>query len=121
MKRFYGTIRDASFEETPKGFYNAPQVLEYSFKRKKHVVVLDSGSSDDVDVYRDGESLFVLSKNTRLGYCGLQVFALHGEYTGEEIGNVFEQNPESIEDLAGWEDMAPYNLIRRLNEYIQVN
>lgn len=110
--------RVATLEETPEGYHNPPQMMEFTFGRKTYTVQLSAGSSDDVEVYRDGDSLFVLSTNTRLGYCGIQVFALKGDYAGQEIGEHFEQSPN--ENLEGWDDMAPFNLIRRLAEYVEV-
>lgn len=121
MRRFDNwTKRTATVEETPKGNYNPPQMLDFTFNRKTYTVQLSAGSGDYVEVYRDGDSLFVLSYNYRLGYVGLQVFALKGEYAGEEIGEVFEQSPDENESLRGWEDLAPFTLIRILADHVEV-
>lgn len=121
MRRFNNwNQRTATVEETPKGFYNPPQMMDFTFNRKTYTVQLSAGTSDYVEVYRDGDSLFVLSYNYRLGYVGLQVFALKGDYAGELMGEIFEQSPDENEDLKGWEDMAPFTLIKILANYVEV-
>ncbi len=121
MRRFDNwTQRTASFEETPKGFHNPPEMMDFSFGRKKFSVQLSAGSSDTVDVYRDGDSLFVMTSNNRLNYVGLEVFALKGDYAGEKIGEFFEQNPDDNEALRDWQDHSVPFVIRVMTDYVEV-
>lgn len=72
-------------------------------------VVISAGSADDVDVFVEGDNLYVLSSNKRFGYVGLEVFARDGS----EVGNIFVQNDEDkILDL------IPINRAKHLAQYI---
>jgi hypothetical protein len=111
-------IRTETLEsQLAAGRYNPSYELHFRDRHGRHVVTLDAGSDDHVSIFRDGEITFALSRNTRIGYCGLQAF--RGD---DEIGDVFMQNPS--EDLAGegltqdWDDYAPINLAKILAQWI---
>jgi hypothetical protein len=95
-------------------------VLEYTFGCKTYTVQIAAGSSDDVDVFRDGDSLFVVTSNSRLNYIGLEVFILKGDYAGEKIGDYFEQSPDDNEDLRDWSDRSTSFLARVMANYVEV-
>ena len=72
------------------------------------------GSSDDVFVAYADRTFFILSYNMRLGYMGLQEFALDGELKGE----VFFQNTEELELPKDAFDYTELNMIKNLSRYI---
>jgi hypothetical protein len=49
-------------------------VITIKNKSGKHTHKLSAGYSDDIDVYREGKTIYVLSRNSRLDYVGLEVF-----------------------------------------------
>lgn len=88
--------------------------LEISFRDKKgrHIQKLYAGYEDELDVYRDGEYTFLLCRNPRLGYIGLEVFK--GE---EQTGEIFLESHD-VTDVLGRDDLAPCTIIRRLRDYV---
>ena len=49
-------------------------VLNYRDREGKHEVELASGLQDDFEVFREGQSTYVLSWNDGLGYVGIERF-----------------------------------------------
>ena len=97
--------------------YNPASVLVYVRKGLGYRFELSSGDNDSVTVWREGEELIVLSVNTSLGYCGLEVFAL-GDNAGL-AGEVFFQNAAEALELPDWEDRSEAWLARTLLQYCQ--
>ena len=88
--------------------------LKITFRDRSglHTHMIASGYEDEISVYRDAGSTFVLSVNRRLGYGGLEVF--EGE---DAVGDIFFQEEQATEVLARL-DPAPYTVIRKLLEFI---
>jgi hypothetical protein len=86
--------------------------LEITFQDKPGRHKLGAGYGDDVEVYREGTETFILYTNDMLGYLGLEVF----EGT-EKQGDIFLEEYE-LKDVLGSENLAPFNVIKYLREYI---
>ena len=88
--------------------------LEITFRDHsgRHTHKLSAGYNDDLDVYREGSETLVLSTNSKLGYIGLEVFK-----GPDKTGEIFVEEHQVIETL-GRENLAPFNAIKRLREYI---
>jgi hypothetical protein len=88
--------------------------IEITFRDRsgKHTHKLSAGYSDDIDVYRDDLDTFILSRNSRLGYVGLEVFE-----GADKVGEIFLENHQ-VKEVLECEDLAPVNAIKRLLEYI---
>ncbi len=88
--------------------------LEISFRDKKgrHIQKLYAGYEDELDVYREGEYTFILSRNPRLGYIGLEVFK-----DEEQTGDIFLESHE-VTEILGRYDLAPCTIIKRLRDYV---
>ena len=114
VRRIYNyTIKKETFEDMCKAKRFNP-CLEITFRDKTgiHTHKLDAGYGDSMDIYREGGVTYVLSRNSGLGYIGLQAF--EGE---EKAGDMFLQS-EQVEDILGVDDLVPYTIIRRLTDYI---
>jgi hypothetical protein len=73
---------------------------------------ISAGYGDDLDVYREGPVTYILTRNPNLGYIGLEM------YEGpDKIGEVFVE-AERVTEILGRNDLAPFNIIKRLREYI---
>jgi hypothetical protein len=60
--------------------------------------------------------LYVVSINTSLGYVGLTAYGIQED---DEVGEVFLQNDDEIQDMLGRQglDLCPVTIARRLAEY----
>lgn len=107
------SIEKESFEDMCKAKRFNP-CLEITFRDKTgvHTHKLDAGYGDSMDICREGGFTFVLSRNSRLGYIGLQAFD-----GAEMVGSMFLES-EQVESILGRENLAPYTIIRRLIDYI---
>jgi len=81
---------------------------------KGHWYWLDSGTSDDVNLFHEGKTLYALTTNSRLGYVGVQAFE-----DGKQIGDVFVQVDHEIESMLGPKglDLSPVTILKRLIPY----
>jgi hypothetical protein len=113
MKRIFPTIRKMTWEETREaGLQNAGLILEYCSLK----IPLSAGYSDTVEIYRNGNSLMILTTNRQLGYVGLdEVDCLDGE----TIGSVFLEGYHIAESIGSrWYQMKADTLVKRLSEYL---
>jgi hypothetical protein len=99
-------------EMTKAGRYNPARKLIYRHKHRTLAVTISAGDADSVDVYREGNEIFVLSRNNSLGYVGLEVFR-----DGVVLAETFFQGEAAI-DALGRGNLSPLSTIRRLSEYI---
>lgn len=85
------------------------------------------GSTDDVYLFRENDALYLLSLNTRYGYCGLTAYdkddALETTAQGkpvEETDSIFLQDDSEIEETLGRKglDLSPMTIAKRLAEYL---
>ncbi len=81
-------------------------VLYFAGKR----IILAAGLKDYVTVYEEDNDVYVLNKNNRYGYVGMQVFNTEGE----EIHNVFLQGDSYPQEYA---NLGASELINELVEY----
>jgi len=112
MRRFQHYIIDEEPYERQKdaGRYNPARAIVYQWDKMTYNVTIDAGTSDDVDVYHEGNTLYVLSRNYGLDYVGLELIE-----NGEIVGEVFFQYAENADVNL---DAAPWNIIKQLSEYI---
>lgn len=94
----YKIRRESTESQITAGRHNPASVILWTFKRRKGRLVLSAGSSDNLAVFRHGESLVILSTNGGLGYAGLQVADI---VTGEQTGEVFLQADYEVEEILG--------------------
>jgi hypothetical protein len=73
---------------------------------------LSAGYCDDIDVYQDGSETYILSSNRSIGYIGLEVFEGPDKTSEMFVGS------EQVEAVLGRDDLAPFNAIKRLREYV---
>jgi hypothetical protein len=105
-------IEKESFEDMLEaGRFNPCLEITFSDMKGKHIQKLYAGYKDELDVYRDGEYTFVLSRNPRLGYIGLEVFK--GE---DKTGDIFLE-PHEVAEVLGRDVLAPCTILRRLSDY----
>jgi len=100
------------FDMLHAGRYNPCMEITYRDRFGKHTHKLSAGYWDDVDVYREGPITYILSSNPKLGYVGLEVFE-----GPDKTGEMFVQG-DQVNEVLGHEDLAPFNAIKRLREYI---
>ena len=113
VKRIYPTIRKMTWEETTEaGLQNPGLVMEYCRLR----IPLSAGYSDTVEIYRNGNSLMILSVNRQLEYVGLdEVDCLDGQI----IGSVFLEGCHVVEAIGNrWLLMKAETLVGKLLEYL---
>ncbi len=110
-------------EQTAAGRYNPALVAIYRVKTpletKTFRFSLRAGHGDDLSFFVDSQSLYVVSVHHGLGYAGLQVFNITGEYIGEESGSVFCQSDHEVREKIGAKgiDYHPRTIAKRLAEY----
>lgn len=113
MKRIFPTIRKMTWEETREaGLQNAGLVLEYG----DLLIPLSAGYSDTVEIYRNGNSLMILTINMQLEYVALdEVDCLDGGI----IGSVFLEVSNVVESISNrWLQMNADTLVKGLSEYL---
>ena len=92
--------------------HNPCLVITFKDKSGSHTHKLSAGYQDDIDVYREGSETFVLSRNPRLDYVGLEVFE-----GAEKQGSIFLQG-DQVKEVLGTEIISPFNAIKRMLEHI---
>jgi hypothetical protein len=90
------------------GRFNPCIQITFRDRRGVHTHKLGAGYKDDIHVYREHGDTFVLTRNCRLGYVGLEVF--NGN---ESVGDIFLQG-DNVTEILGRDDLAPFTIIRRL-------
>lgn len=117
----YSTFTKYSLDRNIDG--SGDWFLSWTYKGDTMVARLDSGDSDEIDVVREGKGddslLYVISRNVRLGYIGVQVFAFFGDYRGSELMSEFWQCPDNDEMLQDWETLSPIGICRRLSQFVE--
>ena len=106
-------IGKESFEDMLKaGRFNP--CLEITFRDRKgaHTHKISAGYEDDVLVYRENGTTYVLSHNPRLGYVGVEVF--EGD---ENVDGLFLQGEEMF-DALGDNNLTPCEMLQHLKDLI---
>ena len=106
-------IQKESFEDMQKGqrFYPCLEII-FRDLSGQHTHKISAGYQDEIHVYQDNGQIYVLSKNDRLGYVGLEVFI-----GSEKSGELFLESHEVGQVLKHC-DFAPFTIIKRLRDYI---
>ena len=114
MKRVkYSIERESTDEQVEAGRFNPCLKLTFRDKTGIHTHKIGAGYSDEIDVYREDQETFVLTRNSGLGYVGLEIF--NGP---APVGEMFIQNDLGIEEIVGNINFAPYTVIKRMAQYI---
>ena len=92
--------------------FNPCLEITFTDKNGRHAHRISAGYEDEIHVYRENGYTFVLCKNSRIGYIGLEVFSGR-----DQFGNFFLQ-PYQIAYVLGKYNLAPFTIIRRLKEYV---
>ncbi len=113
MKRIYPHIRYMTPEETNSHqLQNPGLILEY----ENLMIPLNAGYTDKVTIFHQGNSLLILTTNSRIGYAGLDELDVTD---GDIIGTVFMQDWQLKESVSKqWFHMKPKTLIKRLSNYL---
>ena len=108
----YSINKESTEDMINAGRFNPCLEIIFRDRSGKHTHKLSAGYSDDIDVYRDDLDTFILSRNSRLGYVGLEVFE-----GADKTGAIFLESHQ-IRDVLGCEDLAPFNAIKKMREHI---
>jgi len=119
MKRVSHYIEDESYEsQSTAGRYHPGRVTTWTVRGKKITVPIGAGRGDDVEMFRDGDWVYVVVVRYSLGYAGLEVF----EYqTGEPRGEIFLQVDYEVEEILGrnWEQKSLRWIAKVLSNYVE--
>lgn len=123
----FTTAKECYSRQHEAGRYNPGRVALFNRNRFRCIAELPHGSRDDCHLFVDGSTLYALSINRGLGYCGLTAFDLasrekdkHGpRWLVPELGEVFLQADHEIESVLGKRglDLAPITIAKILAEY----
>lgn len=97
------------------GHYGPTTTLTFRDKSGTHTVELSAGTSDDIDVFREGTLTYVVTRSRYHSlYAGLEAFE-----AGEKIGDAFCQDWEMEETLGkNASNLRPSKIARILAEYL---
>ena len=113
MRKVECTITKESFEDMAKaGRFNPSLEVTFRDKSGNHRHKISAGYSDEVYAFRQNGETYVLSRNAGLGYVGLEVF--NGD---DRTGEIFLE-PHQVTEVLGRDDLAPFTIVRRLQEWI---
>jgi hypothetical protein len=91
--------------------YNCPITLNFGVKHNRAKYILHAGTSDHIELWKEGIFIYILSQNNGLGYISLQVINTENQ---EEAGHVFLDGDITDEIM----DMSSKKQIDALYEYI---
>lgn len=131
MRTFtYSHGKESTDSQRRDGRYNAATTIRWQHRNKLYRAVLPCGESDEWEVFRDGAELFVVSRNTRMGYCGLSRYEYNpgGEpdtaigskriTVVEDAESVFFQYAGEAFESDDWEDWTLRTLAKRMRDYL---
>ena len=96
------------WESVPNQYLNPPCTMEY----KKFKTVVGMGTSDDYELFREGDSLYLFTYNDCLNYYGLEIYNLKLELLCDAFFQGTEELPSNFEELCS------INQAKILNDYI---
>ena len=81
------------------------------------VIPIAAGRTDQVHVFKEDATIYVLSINYRFEYAGIEVF---DAATGEEQESIFVDNELNLKSYFrnNWRDAAPMNIVKKFMEYM---
>jgi hypothetical protein len=102
------------------GRYNPAYVISYRTKHGRRSRIIGAGSQDHLDVVKEGDETFVVTRNYGLNYVGLEVFDDRFPGPDGKVGDVFAQNDWEVEEYLGKRglDLTAHTIARRLSEYV---
>lgn len=112
MRRIdWPSFRESAESQSKAGRYNPARVVKYRGRRH----VLPAGDGDDWFLLKEGERVYCVSINRRLGYCGVQGYDKEDEECDERL-SVFLQADYEIEETLGKRglDLTDQTIARRL-------
>ncbi len=93
-------------------YYNNPLLLEYNNKK----FVIDSGTSDNIDIFKEGNCIYVLSSNYMLNYAGLTMCNLNcNEFAGEiffDDNNMYDLNKQLKKDFFNYSTINQCKILK---------
>jgi len=108
----YSIIKESLEDMIASGRFNPCLEIIVRDRAGQQTHKLSAGYGDDVEVYCEGDEIFILYNNEMLGYVGLEV--IHGN---EKLGEIFMEEDE-LKDVLGNKNLAPFNILKYLREYI---
>lgn len=126
----YSYGNESAASQRRAGRYNHATVIRWQHRNKLYRAVLPCGSGDEWEVFRDGSKLFVVSRRTGLGYCGLSSFNYNpgGDPDTEigskritvieDAGDVFFDNAAEVFESDKWEGWTLRTLAKRLRDWM---
>lgn len=110
MQQIYPTIRTMTWQEADQyGYCNRGQMMDYNciFYR------LSAGARDEIQVFRSGVTLYVLTINHHLDYVGLDAYIGSEQ---EPVDSIFLQGDWAISECIGndWRILPLTSLATRL-------
>ena len=110
MNKIYNyTLSKESFEEILKAKrFNRCLKITYRDRTGRYTHALSAGTDNVIYVYRDGLETFILSRNPRLEYVGLEIFE-----SADKMGDIFLQGHQ-LKEVLGKRDLAAVTIIKRL-------
>ena len=129
MRTFDYKIRQENLaSQRAGGRYNPASVLLWSFGKRKYRAVIASGNSDEVEAFRSGDEIIVVSRNCSMGYIGAESFPLKSDGIPDEINpkritvsasqDVFFQNACEALETDRWEDWTLRHAARVLSDWL---
>jgi len=112
------SIKKESIEDMVKGKrFNPSLEITFTDKTGTYTHKIGAGNSDYKDVYRENGITYLLTRNYGLSYVGLEVFK-----GNDKLGDIFLQSDWDIDEFLGKNgiEKAPYNIIKILDQYIEV-
>lgn len=114
MTKIKPTIRIMTPEDMrPPKLINAGSVIDFLGV----IIPIAAGRSDQVHVFKEEATLYVLSINYRFEYAGIEVF---DAATGEEQESIFVDNEWNLKEYFGakWRDAEPMTIVKKFMEYV---
>ena len=101
--------------------HNPASVIRFTLKGKKRRHVLPCGDSDSVYLYSMDETVYCVSINTALDYCGVQAYEAEDQEPPME-GSLFLQSSEQIDEVVGRDALnrlTPRTIANRLINHLE--
>ena len=121
-----------TIERWPSGHHNPHRNILVRYRGKLWELESGHGSSDDVDVYLEGDRAYAISTNSRLGYVGLSEYLLskdseekRKDYDSDyvsltESASAFNDRDNEIAEILGPRvfDLQPLSILRKMLPYL---
>lgn len=117
------TIKYTLIQRWPSGHFNPHSNVVVSYRGRSYELESGHGTRDELEVYREGRTVHVVSVNRGLPYCGLASYTLDASLPRDLAiapdGEVFLQEGHMSEALGERaRDLAIHTIRRALEAYI---